>query len=199
MSPIPAPDHPDLTPDPDPVGVEQTFDALVSTHYAPLCTFAFRLLGTRDAAEDAVQEVLFKVWTRQDPANLRDQVPYLYQAVRNQCFMVLRHDRRWDETGIESGALLPASTQQDAEVFDLRDALAQGIAALPERTRLVFSMHREQDLTYNEIARVLGISVKTVEAQMSRALRILRRRLAKYLCLAAAALPASDHWAHLLR
>ncbi len=69
-----------------------------------------------------MQEVLFKVWTRLGPASLRDPVPYLYQAVRNQCLMVLRRERRWNETGIEAGVALPAPAQDDDEGFDLRDA-----------------------------------------------------------------------------
>src|SRR5690242_13152838 len=59
-------------------GFEQAFDALVERHYPRLCTFALRLLGSPDAAEDAVQEVLSKIWTRRTIENVRDPVPYIY-------------------------------------------------------------------------------------------------------------------------
>jgi RNA polymerase sigma-70 factor (ECF subfamily) len=81
------------------------------------------------------------------------------------------------------------------EAADLATALARGIDQLPERCRLIFTMSREQDLSYAEIARILGISVKTVETQMGRALKALRSRLAGYLALALTVVSVTRHLA----
>jgi RNA polymerase sigma-70 factor (ECF subfamily) len=168
----------------DPAG-SAVFDALVRANYARLAAFAYRYLRSREAAEDAVQEVLLKVWERGLATTLADPLSYLYQATRNECLMVLRHRRRWRFMDLTAHPL-PAAERADAgaDPDDVRAAVDAAIAALPERTRLVFSMSREQDLTYAEIARLLGISIKTVENQMSRALRHLRRSLGRFLVLA---------------
>jgi len=178
---------------------EQAFDVLVERHYPQLCTFALRLLRSPEAAEDAVQEVLCKIWTRRTIENVRDPIPYLYRAVRNQCLMVLRSERRWNTAELEAETMVSDTTPEASDLLDLQRAIARAIEALPERTRLVFTMHRQQDLTYSDIARILGISVKTVETQMTRALKILRRQLDKFFCLGVTAISATEHWPHLFR
>jgi RNA polymerase sigma-70 factor (ECF subfamily) len=183
---------------PDAPDVEHAFDALVETHYSRLCTFALQLLGAPDAAEDAVQDVLCKVWSARIAGGLQDPVPYLYRAVRNQCLMVLRRERRWKTIDIEAAELPHDISLEDRDLFDLQDAIARGIAALPERTRLVFTMHRQQDLTYADIARILGISIKTVETQMTRALKLLRRRLTPFFSLGAVVGLAARTWLDLI-
>jgi RNA polymerase sigma-70 factor (ECF subfamily) len=106
---------------------------------------------------------------------------YLFTAARNHAVSYLRRERlhaRWvehakrREAGTVSGV---APLDRDLEYAQLCERVAAEIARLPERCRLIFVMHRQQDLSYAEIARLLGISVKAVEAQMGRALRALRR------------------------
>lgn len=186
MTPAP-PDPGDLEPPPAEPALDAAgaFDALVRAHYARLAAFAYRYLGSRDAAEDAVQEVLLKVWERRLAGTLAEPLAYLYQATRNECLMALRHRRRWQLTDVDAERLTAARSADDADSDDVRAAVDAAIAALPERTRLVFTMSREQDLTYVEIAHLLGLSVKTVENQMSRALRLLRKSLGRFLVLAA--------------
>ncbi len=181
----------------DSSNIEPVFDALVTQYYPHLCTFALRLLGSRDAAEDAVQDVLYKVWSRRSIETIQDPVPYLYQAVRNQCLMALRRERRWNTTAIDADDTAHV-TSDDYALLDLQQAIARAIDALPERTRLVFTMHRQQDLTYGDIARILGISIKTVETQMARALKILRHRLDTFFTIGAT-LSTMEWWLHTLR
>lgn len=173
--------------DGSPEDIEQAFDALVRAHYERLGNLAYRYLKSDAAAEDVVQEVLLKVWRRRETIRMDDPLPYLYQAVRNECVMALRRRRRWVMTELDtesSDAALPAS---DAVPADLAAAAARAVESLPARCRLIYTMSREQDLTYAEIARVLGISRKTVENQMGRALKALREYLAPYLALIFAA------------
>jgi RNA polymerase sigma-70 factor (ECF subfamily) len=162
------------------------FDTLVRSHGARLCNFAVRFVRSHDIAEDIVQDVFLAIWRRQTEFDYADPLPYLYQAVRNRAVMHARQQRvrdRWREA-VEATAE-PAETEPaDADTADLAAALARAVEALPERCRLVFTMSREQDLTYAEIARLLGISIKTVETQMGRALKALRSGVADYLTLA---------------
>ena len=112
--------------DPAPAAFEQAFDALIREHYERLANLAYRYLRSDAAAEDAVQEVLLKVWQRRDVVNLDDPLPYLYQAVRNECFMVLRQRRCWGMTDLDA-QILEASPDPVAEVADMSAAVASGV------------------------------------------------------------------------
>ncbi len=160
------------------------FDALVREHYARLCSFAYRLVGSQDEAEDIVQGVFSRIWVHDLAFDYQDPLRYLYRAVRNAALTQLRDRRVRDRrlaafeppaTGLASGAAT------GLEHSELAGAIDRALATLPPRCRMIFTMSREQGLTYAEIARVLAISVKTVETQMGRALRSLRASLAQYL------------------
>lgn len=188
------------------LGVEARFDAVVRANYERLRDFVYRYVKSRTTAEDIVQELFAAIWQRADQFNYDDPLPYLYQAARNRALSFLRNERvreRWHAaetaryaSGEDVAAVQTAAT--DTDTVELRAAIAHAVDALPERTRLVFVMHRDQGLSYAEIARVLAISPKTVENQMGRALRMLRARLAPYLpavvlALAAAAVRLQEH------
>lgn len=167
------------------------FDALVAAHYARLCNFVYRYVGSRATAEDVVQDVFAKIWERGDDLEYRDPVQYLYRAARNRAISYIRHERVHDRMhvkivadGLQSPP--PPLPNADLEREELSAAITRAIAELPERCRLVYTMSRDQAMTYAEIARVLGISVKTVEVQMYRAFKNLRRKVAPFLVLLAA-------------
>lgn len=183
------------TPSPD---AEAVFDALVREYYTRLYNFAVRFLGSEQAAEDAVQEVFLKVWSLRSGLSMRDPQAYLYQALRNQCLMAVRRERRWNEVDLDQDVVSLGLPPEGHEAADLEAAVAQAVDALPERCRLIFTMSREQDLSYAEIARILGLSVKTVENQIARALKILRRRLAGLFGLAAVLLSSPSSWPRIL-
>ncbi len=180
---------------PDPGDASAVFDALVETHYPGLCRFAHRLVRSREVAEDIVQDVFAELWCRWPDFDVRDPLPYLFRAVRNR---VINHHRqhnvrrRWHDhiVGEMEDRAERAHGATDLEASDLRAAIDRTVDELPDRCRLIFLMSREQDLTYTQIADALGISVKTVEAQMTRALRTLRTRLAGYLGVAIAVVSA---------
>ncbi len=167
------------------------FDALFLAHYARLCQFAYRITGSRAAAEDIVQDLFLSLWSRRGEVDLVDPVPYLFASVRNRAITHGRRER-WrfltlaSRAGDVLGERSPAAEESD--LSELAIALEREVQALPERRRLIFTLHREQHLTYAAIAATLEISIKTVETQMGRALKTLRQRLAPYLvlCLVAA-------------
>lgn len=160
-------------------GDEAAFQWLFREWYTRLAEHAWRLLGERDAAEDAAQEVFVALWRG------RERLPeagalagYLHRAVRNRALNQLR--ARKGEVADPDGQMVPAvdpDAPRRLEEEQLADQLAVALATLPPRTREVFLLSRDQGLTYAAIALTLGISVKTVETLMGRAIRALRDRL----------------------
>jgi RNA polymerase sigma-70 factor, ECF subfamily len=165
-------------------GDEAAFDAIFRTWYAPLVRLAHGLLSSRAVAEEIVQDVMLELWRRREALAPDSSVQaYLYQSTRNRALNHLRHEKveRRSEPQVTgpSAAGAPAPAQLVAD--EIAVALREAVAALPDRTREVFELSRMHGLRYSEIALTLGISVKTVEAQMGRALRTLRERLAPWL------------------
>jgi RNA polymerase sigma-70 factor, ECF subfamily len=162
-------------------GDAAAFEAMFHQYHAPLCSFAYRYLGARDLAEEMVQEVFLCIWERRASWEVRTSVrSYLLTAVRNAALSYLRHERvvrRWGSE-IRDVQVPAASPEVGALEAETIAAVRQAIGRLPDRCRLVFTLHREQGLTYGEVAEVLGISPRTVEVQIGRALKALRKGLA---------------------
>ena len=166
-------------------GDRGAFEQLFREHYAALVRFGEGLLRSRELAEDTVQEVLLNLWRQREVVRVDDSVrAYLYRAVRNRALNQIRNERVRREAVpqlvLES---LSEGEAGDAGVLEteLETAVRTAIAELPPRCREVFELSRVRGLRYSEIAETLGISIKTVETQMGRALRSLRGRLRLYL------------------
>lgn len=160
------------------------FKALFHAHCQSLVYFAYSFVKDKHIAEDIVQEVFVNVWTNRNRLDFTENMKtYLYTAVRNLSLKHLRHSdvkRR----GTEQIQIRLSGVATPDEILDYKEietAVEQTIRELPEKCRQIFSMNRFDGLTYAEIAEIQNISVKTVETQMSRALRFLRKRLAHFL------------------
>lgn len=162
--------------------LRREFEKLFRAHYAALVTFGAGMVGSADAAEDLVQEVFIAIWRR------RVEMPpdtvaraYLYKAVRHRALNSLRHERITRESADPAEhSFVVASAEDDLMHDEAESAVRAAISRLPERARLMFTLSRDEGLTYAEIAGVTGVSVKTVETQMGRALRALRESLAGF-------------------
>src|SRR3712207_1563340 len=165
-------------------GDREAFDALFRAHYPALVGVAESIVRERAVAEEVAQDVMLELWRRRDTVSVDDSPrAYLFRAARNRALNHLRHERVKVRTAPLAAG--PTVTQPDApsrlEEERIDAAVREAVAALPERCREVFELSRGHGLRYAEIAGVLGISVKTVEAQMGKALRVLRERLAPWL------------------
>lgn len=158
------------------------------TYYEDLHRYAYTLLRNNDEARDVVQDVFLKYWKKEKQLPAAPMVrQYLYRAVYNTCMNRMRHEKvrlrylqyRDDTQATSEAATLPVLEKE------LKARIDAAIALLPAQCRIVFLKSRNEEKRYAEIAKELDISVKTVEAQVAKALRILREELADYLVVIA--------------
>ncbi len=161
-------------------GDDAAFERFFRAWYPGLADYALRILGAPDLAEDAVQEVMVEVWKRREALPDAASLPaWLHRSVRNRALNQLRFRQRvagGDPEDLPGQQIAPAAPRRLLKA-ELATALGQAIGDLPPRTREIFILSREQGLTYPAIAETLGISVKTVETLMGRALAALRATL----------------------
>ena len=145
-------------------------EALFKKLYKPLCLYALHYLGgDLNSAEDVVEDCFVKLWEH-EPKN---QEAYLYTSVRNACIDILRKSRLVED--IEPSDLENIITDDEAKSRSEKEArLWTAIDNLPEKCRKIFLMSKRDGMKYREIAEKLCISEKTVEHQISKALKRLQ-------------------------
>lgn len=162
---------------------EQAFRTLFFQFFSPLCVFAHRYIESRPTCEDIVQETFFKIWKNRKGIEINTSSRnFLITSVRNSCIDYLRKQEtelHWQQREMENK---PEYASEDLySMIELEEMLNVALAKLPENIRTVFEENRFDGKTYSEIAREHQISVKTVEAYMSKALKHLRLELKDYL------------------
>jgi RNA polymerase sigma-70 factor, ECF subfamily len=161
------------------------FETLFKAHYSSLCSYANHFLKDIDASEEVVQEVMLKIWVNRESLVFSSSIrSYLFRAVRNGCMNVLKHmDIREEYKAFRERETKESQRSKEDEmiVSELELKIRKAIDRLPMERRKVFIMSRYDGLTYSQIAGKLGISVKTVENQMGKALKTLREELSEYL------------------
>lgn len=162
----------------------ESFEKLFFSFYSELLRYAGSLVQKNEIAEEVVQDVFYNVWKNRESIRITQSwKSYLYRSVYNNSMMHLRKKRR--EFNIED-KLLPEKEENSANPFqelefkEVSTVVSNTIAKLPERTREIFLLNRQEGLKYREIADQLSISLKTVEANMGKALKALRSSLEKY-------------------
>ena len=163
-------------------GDERALELVFKAHYAGMASFVQRFVRSQDLAEELVQDVFLKLWSKREQlADIETFRTYLFRAARNTALNYLRRaklERRWqEEQGRAEEPHTTFAADDDAVEQELSVAVQEAINRLPPRCREIFLLSRDGGLTYAEIARSLEISVKTVETQMGRALKSLRASL----------------------
>jgi RNA polymerase sigma-70 factor (ECF subfamily) len=166
-------------------GDQQALEQLFRKYYTPLVRFAREILRNTEQAEDMVQEVFTKIWTKRESIDITTYAKsYLYVAVKNHCFNMLKQNEKkhWmDESMEDDIRLSTADTSGNVDAKKLESDIHAAIDKLPPKCGLIFKMSRFEDKSYKEIAEALELSVKTVENQMGKALALLRTALGPYL------------------
>jgi RNA polymerase sigma-70 factor (ECF subfamily) len=163
---------------------ERLFADLFLEHYSSLCEFVDSYVHAPDVAEEIVQTVFLRLWeARETWQPSQGARAYLFAACRNQALDLLRHERIVTRTAafaVDCEAVragIPPRADAELEAAELAERLRSVVAQLPERRRLVVVLRWQYQLSNPEIAEIMGISVKGVEVQFSRALADLRREL----------------------
>lgn len=168
-------------------GNKLAFDQLFRKYYGYLCNYANQFLKDQEAAEEVVQDIFFKLWQNRTGLDIEVSIKsYLFRTVQNTCLNQLKHQKVKETYQSYHQRQIELQEQQVhtlAEENELSHIIDEAINQLPEERKKVFKLSRFEELKYKEIAEKLGISIKTVEAQMGKALKQLRVSLADYLPL----------------
>lgn len=162
------------------------FKAIFSTHYKDVCRVIYRYVGDPGLTEDLGQEVFVRLWQKRDKVEISSNLgAYLRRMAVNEALAHLRKKTRFqaDELPVHLPGHVAAGADDELAADELQHRINTVVASLPDRCRLIFELSRYEDLSNREIAEQLDISVKTVENQMTKALRTLREALADYLPL----------------
>jgi len=163
---------------------EGAIDLIFKRYYSYLCRSCYRIVAHTEKSEDLVQDVFFELWKKRDSLRINTSLKaYLKRATLNKALNHIR-DERIKSVGEEPllfEASKQISAQQGLEKKELQERINQAISQLPERCRLVFVLSRHEEMTYQQIADKMGISIKTVENQITKALKLLRKSLKSYL------------------
>lgn len=167
------------------LGDEQALEVIFRTYYPGLVGFARRYVKMTEIAEELVQDLFLKMWSRRGSLGEIDSVKtYLFRAARNTALNHLRRRKLEHEWLEKEGTTITEERSLEGDEAVTESEVAAAVRAavdrLPPRCREVFMLSRDGGLTYGEIAKSLGISIKTVETQMGRALRALRESLKVY-------------------
>ncbi len=159
------------------------FEQLFRDYFPPLMAFARKILVDEDDAREVVHLVFINLWEKRNEIDLSTSLkPYLFTSVHNRSLNVIR-----DRKKFSSGEVPEVAGEWDVsaqiESMELEGKIREVIDSLPEKCREIFEMNRFEGLKYGEIANKLDISIRTVENQISKALKILKEQLAKYLTL----------------
>ncbi|MDE6272640.1 MAG: sigma-70 family RNA polymerase sigma factor [Muribaculaceae bacterium] len=149
------------------------FQNIYKKSYMPLCMYALRLTENTDVANDVVQFSFMRVWELlQEGREIHNLPVYLYRVVRNVALSQMKTDRLYIPLPDNSEEIEVTDEDIDTSQRDAR--LWSAIDSMPPRRREIFLLSKRDGLTYAAIADELGLSVKTVENQMSKALATLR-------------------------
>ena len=162
------------------------FKEVFEQYYAALCMYASCIVRDWNDAEEVVQELFYVLWkNRKSLPMLHSLKGYLYNAVRNQSILYVEHQNvvnRYNasEKKNRSDDDCSPNPQQQMEIDELESVVENTLTKLPERCRRIFAMQRNEGKKYSEIAETLQISIKTVEADITKTLKALKAEINIY-------------------
>jgi len=158
------------------------FKEVFEMYYIPLCNFANNVIYNETYAEDVVQDVFIKLWSKNDSLVINEGIKsYLFKMTKNKALEFLRTQKSRSQLHKNVNIDVVQSTDHDelSKVYMRMEQLNNSLRHLPPKCREVFALHKFNGLSYKEIADSMGISIKTVENHMLKAMKILRSILVK--------------------
>lgn len=172
-------------------GKEKAFESIFTSYYNRIVGFCIQFVGDNDKAQSIAQEAFIKLWiNREKVEKCNGILAFLYTASKTECLNVIRRkavSNKYEKQQLQiiedelNRDVLNSFDFNSVEFSELEKLIYKSIEDLPEKCRLVFIKNRMEDKTNKEIAQELNISVKAVEANMTRALKFLKERLSDYL------------------
>jgi len=184
-----------LSAKPNPIGLTAAirddntvrYEEMFKTYFSSLCYFAQKYVVDLDSCKEIVHKVFVNIWEKREGFDFEKPAKsYLFTAVYNRCMNHIRDQKRVLTTTSQE---LPEEISDKSlynnhlEAAELESQIWKVINSLPERCKEIFILNRFKGKKYHEIASLLDISVKTVETQMTKALKVLRENLIEYLYL----------------
>lgn len=163
-------------------GDEKALRSIFDRHYPLLIGDIYRILPDEDTCQDLAQEVIVELWRKRESIVIHSSLrAYLRKSAINRALNHLKTQRRTLLDDAEKFADLADNSSHEIALRENQDnlekALHKAIDKLPERCRIVFSLSRFENRSHKEIAAELGISVKTIENQITKAMKLLRQSL----------------------
>ncbi|MEI6408079.1 MAG: RNA polymerase sigma-70 factor [Bacteroidota bacterium] len=167
-------------------GDEGVLRLIFNRHYPLLLGDVYKIIQDTDTAKDIAQEVFVELWRKRSSIDIHTSLrAYLRRAAVNRALNFIKSNRKYIFAEPDDGL----SESPEAEAFEIEavdsntemeSVLRQAIEGLPEKCRLVFSLSRFEQMSHKEIAMQLDISVKTIENQITKAMKILREVMIKH-------------------
>ena len=165
-------------------GSHAAFDYFFEKYYVPLYAYAKKTLSDAFVSEEIVQQVFIDFWENRLRTNIHSSVKsYLFKAVHNDILDFLKRGNYGNKQSLDG---IQSTNEPNTEFYDtlveteFETIMQNAFSALPDQCRIVFFLNRFDGLSYKEIAIKQSISVKTVENQIGKALKIIREKLQPY-------------------
>lgn len=157
------------------------FEHLFKESYAPLCRYAASIVNDNETAEEIVSDFFYNYWKSRTEISIQISLKsYIYKAVKNNA---LRHlqtviiRQRHAESVLHSAETIGITVEDEVIANELNQQINETLKQLPKRCATIFMLSKFEGKKYSEIAQQLSISIKTVEADMSKALRLIRKNI----------------------
>jgi len=165
-------------------GSSECFSETYERYWEGMYRVANNILRDSALAEDVVQEVFVSLWTKKEQLAVHNLKAYLYQSVRYSVFKVIRDGKANSHFYSRLQDITTELVVNEPWLFkEQEDFLNRMLTNMPEKSREVFQLSRQENMTYKQIAQRLNVSEKTVEKRMSCALRFFKAHLSTNLCL----------------
>ena len=162
-------------------GNPEAFEKLYGVYFLSLSVYAFKMVADPEVSKEIVQELFIHLWDYSQDLNVKTSLrSYLFQAVHNRCLNYIKFLAAEEKRKEKYSQTLPSEMYHDQlESLEFEKEVFDFIETMPDQCRKIFKLCRFEQKTYVETANILGLSVKTVEAQMGKALRLLREKFQK--------------------
>jgi len=166
------------------LGKQDALQSIFKQYYKYLLVTACNITGDQVIAKDLVQDVFFEIWKKRERLTIESSLKaYLRKAVANRSLNYLKAQKRFDWGDDHFDAQTPTnelSAQKQLETNDLQHLINQTIDKLPPKCKAIFALSRFEKFSHKEIASQLDISTKTIENQITKALKVIRAAVEQY-------------------